>query len=135
MGVHVGEEPEEEGDVATIGVGRSAGATGGGVKSSSETELWRDDEDNLGETKERGRRLSSWEASRDHGGKLRRMKYIARIRILLVVCSAARAPYSRGTPGGGGLGADGVPEASLERSEAELSERLSLVFLVVKLKG
>ena len=34
-----------------------------------------------------------------------------------------------------GLGADGVPEASLERSEAELSERLSLVFLVVKLKG
>ena len=80
MGVHVGEEPEEEEegddleDVATIGVGRSAEATGGGVKSSSETELWRDDEDNLGETKERGRRLSSWEASQDHGGKLRRMK-------------------------------------------------------------
>ena len=52
MGVHVGEEPEEEDgdgldDLATMGGVRSAGATGGGVKSSSEEDLWREDEDNL----------------------------------------------------------------------------------------
>jgi hypothetical protein len=57
VGVHVGEEPEEEeGDgldnVATMGGVRSTGAMGGGVKSSSEADLWREDEDNLGDLRE-----------------------------------------------------------------------------------
>ena len=85
MGVHVGEEPEEEEegddleDVATIGVGRSAGAMGGGVKSSSETELWRDDEDNLGETNVE--ELEKGDKSEEDE--------VARILFLLVVCSAS----------------------------------------------